>query len=98
MALRGVGSVTKALRVNAGQRLLATGKVNFWAEYEGIQRTRFSDCSTCCFSVTENPRIFHMSVRDVQTSPAKFEKCWWTIRRGVKTNLQMTSLTDSNYC
>ena len=98
MALRGVGSVTIALRINAGQRLLATGNVNSRAEYEGIQRTRFSDCSTCCLSVTENPRIFHMSVRYVQTSPAKFEKCWWTIRRGEKTNLQMTALTDSNYC
>ena len=29
-------------------------------------------CSICCLSVTENPRTFHMSIRDAQTFPAKY--------------------------
>ena len=47
-------------------------KINSRVNYEGIQRTRFYG-SRCCLSVTENPRIFHMSIRDVQTFPAKYE-------------------------
>ena len=42
----------------------------FWAEVPP-RPTRFYR-SIPCLSVTENPRIFHMSIHDLQTFPAKF--------------------------
>ena len=45
----------------------ATGLGLFWAEVP-LRPTRFYR-SIFCLSVTENPRIFHMSIHDLQTFP-----------------------------